>query len=536
MNETLDFVIVGAGSAGSVLASRLSEDGKHRVGLFESGPSDRQWIVDTPFGIVAMLPRALNNWAYTTAPQKGLNGRRGFQPRGRVLGGSSSINAMVYVRGHPADYDDWASLGNPGWAWQDVLPYFIKSENNQDFNGPLHGTSGPLNVARLRTDNAMHEVFLNAARESGFAINPDFNGTTQEGIGIYQVTQKDGERWSASRAYLRAHIGKRPNLEVAIKTDVLRILFAGKRAIGIEVRREGKLCQVFARKEVIVCAGAFGSPKLLLLSGIGARRELNRHGIAPVAELEGVGRNLQDHPDFIFAYRASHPGLFGLSLPGLWGLARSLRQYQRTRRGMLCTNFAEGGGFIKRSSQSQRPDFQLHFCISVVDDHARRLHAGAGFSCHVCLLRPKSRGTVTLSGPDPGLAPTIDPNFLGEEEDVLAMIDAFKATRRLLAAPSLQALVQRDLYTQGVSDDASIRALLRQRVDTVYHPVGTCKMGNDAEAVVSAELRVHGIENLRVVDASIMPTLIGGNTNAPTIMIAEKAADMILAAAGAQAP
>lgn len=529
MKEQFDFIVIGSGSAGSVVGSRLSEDPALEVAVLEAGGSDRQWIIDTPMGIVAMLPRTLNNWAYKTVPQPGLGGRRGFQPRGRVLGGSSSMNAMVYVRGHPHDYDDWAALGSPGWGFQDVLPYFIKSEHNEDFGGPLHGQDGPLNVAKLRTDNPIQDVYLKAAREAGFPINQDFNGTVQEGIGIYQVTQKNGERCSASRAYLRPYIGKRSNLHVLIRSQVLRILFEGKKAVGVEIRRGRTVSRLLARREVILCGGAFESPKLLMLSGIGDATHLKSHGIPVLHELRGVGQNLQDHPDFIFAYRSSNPHLFGLSLAGAVRLVKSFGQYQRSRRGMLSTNFAEGGGFIKRFEDSARPDFQLHFCISVVDDHARKLHMGHGFSCHVCLLRPKSRGSVTLKSKNPNDAPEIDPNFLGEESDMLAMIDGFKATRRLMQAPALQSIATADMFTRHVESDEEIRALLTRRVDTVYHPVGTCKMGQDENAVVDHELRVQGIHGLRVVDASIMPTLIGGNTNAPTIMIAEKAAAMIQA-------
>jgi choline dehydrogenase-like flavoprotein len=436
---------------------------------------------------------------------------------------------MVYIRGHRSDYDHWSALGNTGWSFADVLPYFKRSENNADFDGEYHGKSGPLWVHRLRTGNPVQEIFLQAAQEAQFRLREDFNADDHEGLGIYQVTQKNGERWSAARAYLHPHMGKRANLRVEIQAHATRILFEGNRAIGVEYLKGKERKQIRARREVILAAGAFQSPQLLMLSGIGDRQALAEHGIGTMHHLPGVGQNLQDHPDFVFVYASDYPHFVHSSMKRLPGLVRAIRQYRRERRGPITTNFAECGGFLKTRPDLAVPDIQLHFVIAMLDDHGRKRHKEAGFSCHVCLLRPKSRGSVTLAGPDPLLAPRIDPNFFGDDADLEAMVAGFKTTRRLMEAPALRALQKKDMFTSDVTNDDDIRAILRARVDTVYHPVGTCKMGSDAMAVVDPKLRVHGVEGLRVVDASIMPTLIGGNTNAPTIMIGEKAADMIKA-------
>jgi len=527
--DELDYLVLGAGSAGCVVASRLSEDARVTVGLLEAGGSGDSWVVKIPLAGILMVPRRFNNWAFETVPQRGLDGRRGYQPRGRALGGSSAINAMVYTRGHPADYDHWASLGNNGWSFADVLTYFKKSECNEDFDGEWHGRTGPLNVARLRTDNAFHLIFLQAAREAGFPICEDFNGPEREGLGIYQVTQKNGERYSAARAYIHPHLGERPNLRVECLARVLRILIEGSRAVGVEYHQDGERKILRARREVILSAGAIQSPQILMLSGIGDGNELRKFGIEVVRHLPGVGRNLQDHPDFVFGYQVPSLDLLGLSIRGFIRMAREIYRYRRERRGMVTTNFAEAGGFLKTRSGLTSPDIQLHFVVAMVDDHARHLRAGHGFSCHFCLLRPKSRGTVRLAGSDPLTAPLIDPNFLGHPKDVEDMVAGFKLTRQLLDTSALMSLRTRDLFTANVRSDEDIRAVLRRRVDTVYHPVGTCRMGTDEHAVVDSTLKLRSLTGLRVVDASIMPTLVGGNTNAPTIMIGEKAADMIWA-------
>lgn len=521
-----DYIIVGGGSAGSVLAGRLSEDPRHFVTLLEAGGRGDSPLVRIPTAMIAMLPTRINNYGFNTTPQSGFAGRRGYQPRGKCLGGSSAINAMIYTRGHPSDYDHWESLGNRGWSYRDMLPYFRRSEDNQSFDDEFHGKGGPLPVSDLQSDNPIHATYLQAAREAQFRINPDFNGAEQEGIGLYQVTQRNGERWSAARAYLLPHLS-RPNLRVATKVRVERILLEGRRAVGVEYRQNGRKVRLRADREVILSAGAFQSPQLLMLSGIGPAAQLRQHGIAPLLDLPGVGENLQDHPDFIFGYTAKSPDLVGFSPSGIARIARQLLQWRRTRRGMISSNYAEAGGFLKTDPSLDVPDIQLHFTVAIVDDHARRLHAAHGYSCHVCLLRPKSRGNVMLASADPAAAPLIDPAFLEDPDDLEAMVKGFKLTRRLMDAPALASLREKDLFTAGIETDEQIRAVLRERSDTVYHPVGSCKMGRDKMAVVDENLRVHGIEGLRVVDASIMPTLIGGNTNAPTIAIAEKAVELI---------
>ena len=522
-----DYIVIGGGAGGCAVAGRLSEDPRVSVCLLEAGKSDEQTLITVPICTAAMLPTKINNWAFETVPQPGLNGRRGYQPRGKALGGSSSTNAMVYMRGHRWDYDRWAALGNSGWSYQEVLPYFRKSEHNEDFQDEYHGQGGPLNVANLRSLNPFQEIYLQAARQAGFKLNFDFNGADQEGIGIHQVTQKNGERWNAARAYVRPHLANRPNLQVITQAHAKRILFAGKRASGVEFRQRGEARTLQARRELIVSAGSFQSPQLLMLSGIGAGAELQEFGIPVIHDLPGVGKNLQDHPDYVFNYTAKSLDLLGISVAGSLRLIRDIRRYRRERTGMITSNGAEGGGFLRRSPDSPAPDFQLHFVTGMIDNHARTLHLAHGYSCHVCLLRPKSIGTVSLASADPRKAPLIDPKFFDHPDDLEAMVDGFKLTRRLMDAPAFTSIRSGEIYTAGIDSDDAIREELRKRADTVYHPVGTCKMGVDALAVVDPQLRVRGVEGLRVVDASIMPTLIGGNTNAPTMMIGEKAADMI---------
>ncbi len=526
-----DYVIVGAGSAGCVLANRLSADPGNSVCLIEAGPPDRSALIHAPLGIAAIVPTRHVNWAFDTVPQPGLNGRIGYQPPGRTLGGSSSINAMIYMRGHRGDYDDWAALGNAGWSYDDVLPRFVKSERNERCADRWHGAGGELNVADLRSPNPVSFAFVEAAKSRGQRANLDFNGAEQEGVGLYQVTQKEGRRCSAAVAFLHP-VATRPNLRVLTDCRALRLRLEGGRATGVEVwvRRHREVIE--AAREVIVSAGTFGSPQLLLLSGIGPREELGRHAIAVRHELAGVGEHLKDHVDYVLACKSSSSDLLGLSLRGAWKLGRAVLEYRSRHTGLITSNAAEAGGFVKTRPALERPDVQLHFVISALVDHARKLVPGHGMSCHACVLRPRSSGRVGLASADPLAAPRIDPNFLAEDDDLATLLAGFKAAREIMAADALAPWRGREMHTEGVTSDDELAHILRQRADTIYHPVGTCRMGHDATAVVDSRLRVRGMDGLRVADASVMPTLIGGNTNAPTIMIAEKAAEMILAEAG----
>ena len=526
-----DYIVVGGGSAGSVLGGRLTEDPDISLCLLEAGGDGSNWVVTTPSAVVLMVPYKINNWALNTVPQPGLNNRIGYQPRGKCLGGSSAINAMVYIRGHKSDYDHWAELGNSGWSYQDVLPYFKKSENNERIHDEYHGQGGPLNVAEVQSDNPIPAIYVEAAREMGFPINTDFNGAEQTGLGRYQVTHKNGERWSAARGYLLPHIGKRANLRVETHALAQRIIIENGRAVGVEYKQNGIKKTIRARREVLICAGAFQSPQLLMVSGIGDRAELAQHNIPVMHHLPGVGKNLHDHPDYIFGYKSKDTqNTVGLSVAGGMRLLNQIKQYRKNNRGMIASNFAECGGFLKTDPALDAPNVQLHFAIALVDNHARTLHMGHGISCHVCLLNPRSRGTVKLSGPNMDDTPLIDPNFLADPQDMEDMVAGFKLTKKLMGATALKPLISKDFFTENVNTDDEIRADIRNRADTVYHPVGTCKMGVDDMAVVDPTLKVYGIAGLRVVDASIMPKVVNGNTNAPAIMIAEKAVDMIRAA------
>ena len=525
--QEFDYIVIGGGSSGCVLAGRLSEDPNVRVCLLEAGGGGEGWKVEVPCAAVISIPTKINNWAFETVPQKGLNGRKGYQPRGKCLGGSSAINAMIYIRGHRKDYDGWAALGNDGWSYDDVLPYFIKSENNGRIKNQYHGNDGPLSVTDLQSDNPLQQKYLQAAQEQGYKILDDFNGVEQEGLGVYQVTHINGERCSSARAYLLPHL-ERPNLTVEIHAQTHRILIENGAAVGVEYKQDGQLKQVFARREVLLSAGAMQSPQILMLSGVGDQHELIEHGVEVKKHLPGVGKNFHDHPDFIFGYKVSQiEGTFGLSISGSIDLVKQIKRYRKERRGLITTNFAECGGFIKSSNEQVLPNLQLHFVVALVDNHARTMHTGHGISCHVCLLNPKSRGTIKISGPSIDDPLLIDPDFYSDESDLEEMVKGFKMTKQLMESNAFKSVIKQDLFTAHVQTDEDIRQVLRDRSDTVYHPVGSCKMGVDNMAVVDARLRVYGIQNLRVVDASIMPFVVNGNTNAPAIMIAEKAVDMI---------
>ncbi|MES2936980.1 MAG: choline dehydrogenase [Pseudomonadota bacterium] len=525
----VDYIVVGGGSAGCVLAARLSEDPSVRVALLEAGPPDSSVLIHCPAGLALMARNGSANWGFQTVPQPGLNGRRGYQPRGKVLGGSSSVNAMIYTRGHRADYDHWAAEGNAGWGWDEVLPYFRRAEHNERGADAFHGTGGPLNVMDLRSPSRFGELFVEAGKQAGHPVNRDFNGAEQEGVGPYQVTHKNGERYSAAKAYLTPNLG-RANLLVHTGAQATRVLVDGHhRAIGVEYRQGGEAKQLRARREVILSAGALLSPQLLMLSGIGPADHLREHGIAVVHDLPGVGAQLHDHIDVVQVVDAPHlKDLFGLSGAGLWRALQGIFEWRSRRSGLLTTNFAEAGGFIRSDASEPIPDLQLHFVIGKLVNHGRSTVFGHGYSCHVCLLRPQSRGSVRLASADPFAAPRIDPNFLAEHGDVERLVRGFRRMRELLSQPALASLGGRELANSAAAQsDEQIERFVRDNADTIYHPVGSCRMGNSATDVVDAQLRVRGIEGLRVVDASIMPRIVGGNTNAPTIMIGEKAADMI---------
>lgn len=524
-----DYVIIGGGSAGTVLAARLSEDPAVRVCLVEAGGEGRGLLIRAPALVATMVsgrPR-IHNWALHTVPQPGLGGRRGFQPRGKALGGSSAINAMLYVRGHPRDYDEWADLGAEGWNWQSVLPYFLKSEGNARGRSDLHADDGPLQVGDQRQPRPISRAFIDACTEVQIGENFDFNGAYQEGAGLYQVTQfhdgpRKGERCSAAAAYLHP-VMNRPNLVVLSRCLASRITLEDRRATGV-LLTDGR--HLTARREVILSAGAFGSPQLLLLSGIGPEAELRAHGIAVRKDLPGVGQNLQDHLDYTISYTSPGRDVVGLNPRGLMQLAKAGLQWRETGEGLFASPMAEAGAFLRSTPGIDRPDLQLHFVVGIVDDHMRKLHWSDGWSAHVCVLRPESRGSVGLTDSRPTSPPRIDPGFLSAPSDLALLKRGARRMEEILAAPALAPWRGRRLYPHDGSD-AALEADIRSRADTIYHPVGTCRMGRDPGAVVDPELRVHGIDGLRVVDASVMPRLIGGNTNAPTIMIAERAADLI---------
>ena len=535
-----DYIIIGGGSAGCVLAARLSENPAITVALLEAGPVDSNVLIHCPAGLALLAQTGAAGWGFETTPQAGLNGRKGYQPRGKVLGGSSSINAMVYMRGHKADYDHWAEQGNPGWSYADVLPYFKKAENNERTfdakDAPFHGKCGPLNVMDLRSPSKYGPIFVEAGKQAGHPESKDFNGADQHGLGMHQVTHKHGERWSAAKGYLTPNLA-RPNLTVITSAHTTRILLEGKRAAGVEYQHGNETKQIKASKEVLLCAGALQSPQILMLSGVGSAAELQKHGIAVLHNLPGVGENLHDHIDVVQVVNAPHlKDLFGVSLSGLVQAIKGIFEWRKHRSGMLTTNFAEAGGFIKTSPNEPTPDLQFHFVIGKLVDHGRKPTFGHGYSCHVCLMRPKSRGRLTLASKDPLAAPLIDPNFLADPDDMRRMVQGFKQMRTILSQPALAGYRGQELATTAnAKTDAQIEAVIRNYGDTIYHPVGTCRMGPlegphaNPLNVVDSALRVHGMSGLRVVDASIMPRIVAGNTNAPVIMVAEKAADMIKA-------
>jgi choline dehydrogenase-like flavoprotein len=526
-----DYVVIGGGSAGCVLAARLSEDPQVRVALLEAGGTDSSALIHCPAGLALMSKTKGINWSFQTVPQPGLNGRRGYQPRGKVLGGSSSINAMIYIRGQRQDYDGWAAEGNPGWSFDEVLQWFRKAEGNLRGGDALHGADGPLSVQDLRCPNPLAERFIQAGVQAGLPLNPDFNGPSQDGVGWYQATHRNGERCSTAKAYLVPALC-RPNLEVITGAQVTRIRFDGRRASGVDYLRNGGQQSLQVRGEVLLSAGALQSPQILMTSGVGPGAQLQQHGIAVLHDLPGVGQHLHDHVDVVQVVDTPNSTeSFGLSLPAAWRTLGDIGEWRRQRTGRLTTNFAEAGGFFRSQPGESVADIQLHFVIGKLVNHGRKTVFGHGYSCHVCLLHPKSRGSVTLASADPLAAPRIDPAFLADPDDLARMVRGFQRMRQILAQPALASLGGRELAASaGAQTEAQIIDFIRNHADTIYHPVGSCRMGPGPLDVVDAELQVHGLQGLRVVDASIMPRIVGGNTNAPTIMIAEKAADLVRAA------
>lgn len=524
--HAFDYIIIGAGSAGCVLANRLSEDPNVRVLLLEAGPRDWHPFIHMPAGLAKLVGKKGVNWDYDTVPEKRLDNRTLWWPRGKVLGGSSSINAMCYIRGHARDYDDWAAQGATGWDWNTVLPWFKRSEGNTRGADALHGGDGPLGVSDLRHVNPLSEVFVEAGVQAGFARNDDFNGPMQEGVGLYQVTQKDGARCSAAVAYLHP-VRHRKNLVVRTDAMVSRITFDKGHANGVTVAAGGRAFHFEATREVLLCGGAINSPQLLMLSGIGPARELQRHGIKVEHDAAGVGENLQDHLDICTLQHSTQ----AITYDRVGDLKIAFDYYLRGHRGAGSSNIAEGGGFLRSQlAPDERPDIQLHFVPAMLDDHGRHRLRGDGYTLHACFLRPRSRGRIALASGRAGDKPRIEANYLSDPEgfDLRMMVECAKLSRTLFAQKAFDPYRGAPIFpARDDLDDRELEAFIRAKAETVYHPIGTCRMGSDEASVVDTSLRVRGVEGLRVIDASVMPTLIGGNTNAPTMMIAERAADLI---------
>lgn len=528
--ESFDYIVIGGGSGGSAVAGRLSVDGTRRVCLLEAGGRNNNVFVKTP-GFMPFIPNA-SNYKFDTVPQKGLNGRIGYQPRGKGLGGSSAINAMVYIRGNRWDYDNWAGMGCTGWSYDDVLPYFRKAESNERGADAFHGGGGPLFVSNQRGPNPTSEAFVEATGELQLRRNDDFNGEAQEGFGLYQVTQRDGERWSAARAYVEP-IREQGNIDIRTNTLVEKLVIEEGRVTGVQIR-QGKTSQtLWARKGVILSAGAFNSPQILMLSGIGPAKHLKEHGIEVVLDKPAVGTNLQDHIDYVSGWETQSDVPIGGTLKGTLKMAAAVIEHRRKRTGRMTTPYAEGGGFWTVTPGAPAPDVQWHFVPAILEDHGREQVKAHGFSLHACVLRPESHGTVKLGSSDAADAPVIDPNFLDDDRDIAVMREGVRLSHRIADAPALQEYGPTDRHPIDLNDDDALDHLIRERSDSVYHPVGTCRMGVDEDAVVDPTLKLKGLDGLWIADASIMPKLVSGNTNAPSIMIGERCADFIKASEAA---
>ncbi|MFC4293609.1 GMC family oxidoreductase [Novosphingobium tardum] len=521
-----DVVVIGGGSAGCAAVADLCADPDISVCLVEAGGRNDDIFVRTP-GLLAAMPKR-SNWAYDTEPMEGLGGRVGYQPRGRGLGGSSAINGMVYIRGNPWDYDNWKQLGCTGWGWDDVLPVFRRQEDNARGADEMHGAGGPLHVSDQRSPSHVGEAFVEAACRLQLPRNDDFNGHRQEGFGLYQVTQHNGERWSAARAFVDPLKG-RANLHVETGALVERIVIENGRATGVVIRKGDRTETIGANGAVVLSAGAFGSPQILMLSGIGPGGHLAEHGIDVVRDSPAVGQDLQDHCDYLVGYDLDDPSLFGGSAAGLLRLARSFVEHRLKRTGMLTTNFAESGGFVTLRTDAPAPDVQYHFIRAIIQNHGRDRLKEHGFSLHACVLRPESRGWVRLKSADPAAAPAINPNFLSDERDLSLLRDAAKLMYRIAETPPLSTLGARDRNPVDYHDNDALDARIRAVSDTIYHPAGTCRMGPASDDVVDPQLRLRGVTGLYVADASIMPRLVSGNTNAPSIMIGARCASFVRA-------
>ncbi len=523
-----DYIVVGAGSSGCVIANRLAADaGNYRVLVLEAGGMDYNPWIHIPVGYFKTMHHPATDWCYKTAPDEGINHRSLQWPRGKVLGGSSSLNGLLYVRGQAEDYDHWEHLGNKGWSYKDVLPYFKKSEDQSRGADKYHGVGGLLKVSDLRLRRPIADHFITASQQIGIPLNPDYNGETQEGVGYFQQTAHKGFRWSTARGFLRPAM-RRNNVTLKTKAHTLGVVFDGTRATGVEYLHKGKKRQAMAAKEVILSAGAIGSPQILQLSGVGPESLLKKHGIPIVKALEGVGKNLQDHLQIRLVFKTSERTLND-ELNSYFKQFKVGLQYVLTRTGPLTLAASQVAVFTKSNEQKERPDIQFHMQPLSADKPGDGVHPFSAFTASVCQLRPKSRGYVEIQSSDPLEYPTIQPNYLSHEQDRQVAIDSVKVARRIAEAPALAEHIL-DEYVPGrqYQTDEELLDVARQYSQTIYHPVGTCKMGSDDLAVVNDRLQVHGIDGLRVVDASIMPEIVSGNTNAPAIMIAEKAADMVL--------